>query len=160
MLRKTLNISWREHVRNELLYGDLPKISTKIRTRRLKLAGHSARHPEEAASNLVLWVPDKGSRRRGRPTGTFIDTLMRDTGLQLEEILAKLRTVENRCSSSWNELDIVIVVVVVVVVWPDLNKSWAGLQYNLRYNITYRSPGQLIRPRELLSCTSSADEGS
>jgi len=30
MLRKALNISWREHVTNELLYGDLPKISTKI----------------------------------------------------------------------------------------------------------------------------------
>jgi len=24
MLRKALNISWREHVTNELLYGDLP----------------------------------------------------------------------------------------------------------------------------------------
>jgi len=46
MLRKALNISWRKHVTNELLYGDLPKISTKIRTRRLKLAGHCARHPE------------------------------------------------------------------------------------------------------------------
>jgi len=67
MLRKALNISWREHVTNELLYGDLPKISTKIRTRRLKLAGHCARHPEEAASNLVLWVPDRASRGRGRP---------------------------------------------------------------------------------------------
>jgi len=31
-------------------------ISTKIRTRRRKLAGHCARRPEEAASNLVLWV--------------------------------------------------------------------------------------------------------
>jgi len=54
MLRKALSISWREHVTYELLYGDLPKIPTKIRTRRLKLAGHCARHPEEAASNLVL----------------------------------------------------------------------------------------------------------
>jgi len=68
LLRKALNISWREHVTNELLYGDLPKISSKIRTRKLKLAGHCARHPEEAAFNLVLWVPDTGSRGRGRPT--------------------------------------------------------------------------------------------
>jgi len=88
MLRKALNISWREHVTNELLYEDLPKISTKIQTRRLKLAGHCARHPEEAASNPVLWVPDRGSRGRGRPTGTFMDTLMSDTGLQLEEMPA------------------------------------------------------------------------
>jgi len=60
----------------------------RSRTRRLKLAGHCTRHPEEAASNLVLWVPDRGSRGRGRPTGTFMDTLMRDTGLQLEEMHA------------------------------------------------------------------------
>jgi len=87
MLRKALN-SWREQFTNELLYGDLPKISTKIRTRRLKLAGHCAKHPEEAASNLAVWVPDRGSRGRRRPTGTFIDILMRDTGLQLEEMHA------------------------------------------------------------------------
>jgi len=87
MLRMALNISWREHVTDELLYGDLPKITTKIRTRRLKLAGHCARHPEEA-SNLVLWVPDRGSKGRGRPTNMFIDTLTRDTGLQLEEMHA------------------------------------------------------------------------
>jgi len=102
MLRKALNISWREHVTNELLYGDLPKISTKIRTRRLKLAGHCARHPKEAASNLVLW----GNRGRGRPNGIFIDTLMRDTGLQLEEMHACMqnkgqwRTVVARAGTS------------------------------------------------------------
>jgi len=42
-------------------------ISTKIRTRRLNLAGHCARHPEEAASNLVLWyqigVAEEGDAR-------------------------------------------------------------------------------------------------
>jgi len=106
MLRKSLNISWREHVTNELLYGDLPKISNKIRTRRLKLASHCARHPQEAASNLVLWVPDRGKRGRGRPTGTFIYTLMRDTGLQLEEMHACMqdkgqwRTVVARAGTS------------------------------------------------------------
>jgi len=106
MLRKALNLSWREHVTNELLYGDLPKISSKIRTRRLKLAGHCARYLEEAASNLVLWVPDRGSRGRGRPTGTFIDTLTRDTGLQLKEMHACLqdkgqwRTVVARAGTS------------------------------------------------------------
>jgi len=106
MLRKALNISWREHVTNELLCGDLPKISTKIRTRRLKLADHCARHLEEAASNLVLWVPDRGSRGRGRLTVTFIHTLTRDTGLQLEEMHACMqdkgqwRTVVARAGTS------------------------------------------------------------
>jgi len=86
---------------------------------RLKLAGHCARHPEEAGFNLVLWVPDRGDRGRGRPTGTFIDTLMRDTGLQLEEMHACMQDkgqVEDRCSLSWNEFDIVIVVVVLSMI--------------------------------------------
>jgi len=83
------------------------------------LAGHCARHTVEAASNLVLWLPDRGSRGRGRPTGTFIDTLMRDTGLQLEEMHACMqnkRQWRTVVASSWNELDIVVVIVVVVVV--------------------------------------------
>jgi len=106
MQGKALNISWREHVTNELLYGDLPKISIKIRTSRLKLAGHCARYPDEAASNLVLWAPDRSSRGRGRPTGTFIDTLTRDTGLQLEGMHACMqdkgqwRTVVARAGTS------------------------------------------------------------
>jgi len=83
------------------------KISTKIRTRRLKLAGHCVRHPEEVASNLVLWVPDKGSRGRGRPTDTFIDTLTRDTGLQLEEMHACMhdkRHFARKTTTKLNEL--------------------------------------------------------
>ena len=88
MLRKALNVNWREHVPNKELYGDLPKITTKIRTRRLKLAGHCVRHPEETASDLVLWIPDRNARGRGRPTGTFIDALRRDTGLEIEELHA------------------------------------------------------------------------
>ena len=82
MLRKALNISWREHITNEQLYGSLPRISTKIRARRLKLAGHCVRHPEEVASNLVLWIPDRSSRKRGCSTGTILITLKRDACLQ------------------------------------------------------------------------------
>lgn len=43
--------------------------------------GHCVRHPELVASNLILWEPKHGTRSRGRPATTYIDTLRRDTGL-------------------------------------------------------------------------------
>ena len=45
------------------------------------LAGHCVRHPELAASDLMLWEPTHGRRNRGRGRTTLTDTLKRDTGL-------------------------------------------------------------------------------
>lgn len=81
MLRMALNISWKQHMTNEQLYGRLPKVTSKIAARRLKLAGHLMRHPEEMASSLVLWQPSQGVTNRGRKPVDFIDLLKRDTGL-------------------------------------------------------------------------------
>ena len=82
MLRMALNISWQSHTTNKDLYGDLPKLSQKIAERRLRLAGYCVRHPEEIASNLVLWQPSHGRTRPGRPTINFTDVLKKDTGLK------------------------------------------------------------------------------
>ena len=81
MLRSALNVSWRDHVTNEELYGHLPKLSSKIRTRRMRIAGHCVRHNEEEASKLILWQPQHGKRKRGKPKTTYVDTLLEDTGL-------------------------------------------------------------------------------
>ena len=78
MLRMMFNVTWRDRVRNEVLYGDLPRITTKIRKRRFRMAGHCVRHTELAASNLVLW--ERASR--GGQSLTFIDQLLRDTSLK------------------------------------------------------------------------------
>ena len=40
MLRHALNVAAGDHISNVVLYGKLPRLSEKIRTRRLKLAGH------------------------------------------------------------------------------------------------------------------------
>ena len=88
MLRMVQNISWSQHMTNTELYHTLPKLSTKIRQRRMNLAGHCVRHIEEEASNLVLWQPDRGTASRGRRTATFIDTLLDDTNLQSSEEVA------------------------------------------------------------------------
>ena len=85
LLRSALNISWRDHVSNNILYGALPKLSSKIRERRMRLAGHCVRHKEEEASKLVLWNPStRGRANRGKRKTTYIDTLLKDTGFENE----------------------------------------------------------------------------
>ena len=82
MLRMAYNVSWKDKVRNEDLYGSLPPVSSKVASRRLKLAGHCARHPEEVASKLVLWEPLQGKMNVGRRAVTYVDVLKEDTGLE------------------------------------------------------------------------------
>ncbi len=81
LLRTALNIHWNQLLTNEQLYGSLPKISEKIRRRRLKLAGHCRRSDGEIAANLVLWTPKHGQRKQGRPALTYIDLLRKDTDI-------------------------------------------------------------------------------
>ena len=42
---------------NKELYEKVPEVADTVKQKRLKLAGHRYRHPDEAASNLVLWTP-------------------------------------------------------------------------------------------------------
>ena len=81
MLRMAFNISYKDHVTNEDLYGNLPQVTSKIKMRRMRLAGHCWRHKEEIASSLVLWEPQDGIRSRGQQKTTFIDRLLLDSGL-------------------------------------------------------------------------------
>ena len=92
MLRMVLGVSWKDKLQNKLLYGKLPRVSEKIRSRRLKLAGHCIRHPELVASDLVLWEPSdvRGRAHRGRPKATYVATLQRDVGTENKEELRSL----------------------------------------------------------------------
>ena len=82
MLRMAFNVSYKDHLTNAELYGDLLPLSTKIQQRRMRLAGHCWRHPEEIANKLVLWEPQEGTRNRGLQKTTFVDNLLQDTGLE------------------------------------------------------------------------------
>ena len=90
LLRTSLGYSWRDHIRNEVLYGKLPKVTFKIRQRRLRLAGHCKRHPEESAHHLTLWMPKRGNRSRGKPATSFIQQLERDIGLGGDDIRTQM----------------------------------------------------------------------
>ena len=82
MLRMVLNVGWNEHVTNTILYGSLKKVTDTIRTRRLQLAGHVFRDKSSPACHTVTWKPRHGTLRPGRQSTTFVDTILRDTGLE------------------------------------------------------------------------------
>ena len=85
MLRTAFNVHWKQHMTNKELYGDLPKITDKIRERRLRFAGHCYRSTEPI-SRILLWNPKHGGRKAGRPHLTYIDLLKQDTGLEEADI--------------------------------------------------------------------------
>ena len=84
MLRTALNERWQQHMNNQELYESLLRVTETIRSRRLRLASHSARHNEdneETVSKVLLWEPQHGHPKRGRPRTTYIDTIKADAGL-------------------------------------------------------------------------------
>jgi len=83
MLRMALDVNqYTQRITNNTLYGALPKLSSKIAQRRLRLSGHAQRHPELTLNKVLLWEPTHGVAKRGRPYLTFVDNLRADTGLK------------------------------------------------------------------------------
>ena len=82
-----LNVNqWHDRITNTVLYGELPRVSTKIQERRMKLAGHIQRHEDLTANQVLLWKPSHGKRSRGRPKLNYVDLLLNDTNLQQLEV--------------------------------------------------------------------------
>ena len=90
MLRMALSVSWKQKLTNAELYGRLPKVSSKIAERRMKLAGHIHRHPELTANKLLLWEPKHGFPNVGRPHLTYVDMLRKDTGIKATQEISNL----------------------------------------------------------------------
>ena len=81
MLRKVYNIKGLTRITNKQLYNGLSPVSNTIKARRLRLAGHTFRDTSSPAHQTITWDPSHGTLSRGRPTQTFVDTLLNDTGL-------------------------------------------------------------------------------
>ena len=86
LLRLVQGYTWKDHIKNETLYSNLPKVTEKIQQRRLQLVGHCQRHPEELSHRLVFWTPSHGKRCRGKPAMTYIQQIQKDTNLNTEEL--------------------------------------------------------------------------
>ena len=84
MMRKVQNISWKDKVTNNFLYGSNPCLTDIVRRKRLSLAGCMSRH-NEPAGRVLLWEPDEW-RRLSRPKITLKKILEDDTGLEAHEL--------------------------------------------------------------------------
>ena len=82
LLRRALNIIWKDHITNKILYGDLPKLTTTIRQRRMRFAGHCARATDQPVSELLFWTPSYGKRGKGAGHKTYLSMLKEDTLLK------------------------------------------------------------------------------
>ena len=91
LLRAAQNVSWKQHMTNKQLYGELPNISAIIAERRTQFSGHCWRSKEEVVHKLLLWEPNHGKRSRGRPAKTYVDQLKEDTQLEKEELKAAMQ---------------------------------------------------------------------
>ena len=86
MLKVVKNVSWKQHMKNEVLYGEIPKITTAIAAQRVRFREQCWRSKDELAHQLLLWEPTHGKRTCGRPRRTFIDQLVADTELENEDL--------------------------------------------------------------------------
>ena len=79
-------MSWRQHLTNRQLYGELLKISSVINERRLRFAGHCHRATEGTIRDVLFWEPKHGKRGRGRPATIYIDSLRKESNLSSMEL--------------------------------------------------------------------------
>jgi hypothetical protein len=64
-------VSWEDHVTNIGLYGTLPRVSVRLRERRLLLAGYcwrSGQSAEQHVHDLLFWTVPNGVQRQGNYT--------------------------------------------------------------------------------------------
>ena len=84
LLMRVKHLSWKQHPTKIIIYGDLPPVSIIVRSKRVQFAGHCFRATSEIISPLVLWKPNSVGKRSKKLT--YVGTLVRDTGLDIQDI--------------------------------------------------------------------------
>ena len=91
LVRMALNVNqYAMRITNAELYGNLPKVSSKVVQRRLRPTGHAQQHPELMLHSVLLWEPLHSRAQHERPHLTYVDTLRGDTGLHSLQEIARL----------------------------------------------------------------------
>ena len=86
ILWSILNKSWQQHPTRHQLYGHLPPITKTIQVRQTRHAGHCLRSKDEPISDVLLWTPEYGRAKAGRPARTYIQLLWENTGCSPEDL--------------------------------------------------------------------------
>ena len=82
LLMRAQNLSWKRHPPISDIYGNLPRVSTLVRSRRVQFAGHCYRAKNEVISSLLLWK-SSSVRARGRKLSF---PFSRDTSISTEDL--------------------------------------------------------------------------
>ena len=61
-------------------------MTSVIKERRGRFAGHCYRSKNEVANDLIRWTPKHGKAKIGRPSKTYIKQLTEDADCQLEDL--------------------------------------------------------------------------
>lgn len=67
-----MNVSWRDCLTNEQLYGNLCLLSDIIKEQRVKFEGDCWRAKNEIVSEVILWEPTQGRASRGQQAKTYM----------------------------------------------------------------------------------------
>ena len=65
-LMRVKHLSGKQHPTKNMIYGDIPPVSSIVRSKRVQFAGHCFRATSEIISPLVLWKPSSVGRRSGK----------------------------------------------------------------------------------------------
>ena len=89
LLMRVKNLSWKRHPTLQTIYGDLPRVSQVVRTRRVRFAGHCFRATNEIVSPLILWKPQSIGRKSRKLT--YPDVIARDSGIRFEDLAVAMQ---------------------------------------------------------------------
>ena len=84
LLMYVQNISWRSHPTLQTIYGDRPRVSQVVRSRRVQFAGHYFRATNEVVSPLILWKSQSVGRRSRKLT--YPDVIARESGIRFDDL--------------------------------------------------------------------------
>jgi len=109
LLRKALNISYKDHIPNITLYGSLAPITSTLRSRQLQFAGHCFRRVDEPIHSVLFFEPDGTFRPGGHVRTNYVKTLLRDSGLStisdLSQAMAPRDEWRNICNVTGVDVD-------------------------------------------------------
>ena len=128
MLLAILNKSWRQHPTKHQLYGHLPPITKNIQVRQTRHSGHCWMSRGELVSDVLIWTPNYGRAKVGRPARTYIQQLCEDMGCSPEDLPEAMNDREK-----WRHDMMMMMMIPIAAVGIHLElKSWKLVSYLIR----------------------------